>query len=391
MPHHSSVRASARVAVAALAVATASLLLLAGAGPAEAHARLVRAVPGNGSTLETAPSRVTLVFDEEMRPPSAIVVTGPTGVEVQHGTVAVADNTATVAVQVTAPGTYRVAFRVVSADGHPVTGETTFGFRYGARVRGEGRDSRGGRRAAPRRGRGPRVLQRPGRRHRRGGRPARRAGTADGAPPPGRPREPAAQGQPVTGTGTQTGATARTQTWAVRRWAAGAALVTLSVLVVVLLAGGGAPQPVPAGLPDPGAVTGWGLPVARLRPTWPGGDRGPAPGGRAAAALARGRLADVPARAVALGAGRAGPRGSWPSWPRWCSPSPTSSGCRSRRRLDPTLLRSFLGQTSQGRALLMQVALLVVVVAGLARSIANDPRGAWARWWSPWRRWRRRH
>jgi len=128
VPHHSSVRASARVAVAALAVATASLLLLAGAGPAEAHARLVRAVPGNGSTLETAPSRVTLVFDEEMRPPSAIVVTGPTGVEVQHGTVAVADNTATVAVQVTAPGTYRVAFRVVSADGHPVTGETTFGF-----------------------------------------------------------------------------------------------------------------------------------------------------------------------------------------------------------------------------------------------------------------------
>ena len=40
---------------------------------------------------------------------------------------------------------------------------------------------------------------------------------------------------------------------------------------------------------------------------------------------------------------------------------------------DPTMLRSFLGQTSQGRALLVQVALLVVV-AGLARSAATDPR-----------------
>lgn len=129
MPHHTGGRATARVAVVALLVATASLLLLAGAGPAAAHARLVRMVPGDGSTLETAPSRVSLVFDEEMRPPSTIVVSGPSGVEVQRGTVAVADNTATVAVRVTAAGTYRVAFRVVSADGHPVTGETSFGFR----------------------------------------------------------------------------------------------------------------------------------------------------------------------------------------------------------------------------------------------------------------------
>ena len=48
------------------------------------------------------------------------------------------------------------------------------------------------------------------------------------------------------------------------RWVAGVALVTVSVLVVVLLAGGGAPQPVPAGLPDSGPVTGWGLPSVRL-------------------------------------------------------------------------------------------------------------------------------
>ena len=38
----------------------------------------------------------------------------------------------------TAGGTYRVAFRVVSADGHPVTGETTFGFRTAPASAGTG-------------------------------------------------------------------------------------------------------------------------------------------------------------------------------------------------------------------------------------------------------------
>jgi putative copper export protein len=47
-------------------------------------------------------------------------------------------------------------------------------------------------------------------------------------------------------------------------WLAGSALVSVVVLVVVLDAGGGAPQPSPAGLPDAGPVTGWGLPVVRL-------------------------------------------------------------------------------------------------------------------------------
>ncbi|MGZ4429750.1 MAG: hypothetical protein ACXVEV_15615, partial [Nocardioidaceae bacterium] len=48
------------------------------------------------------------------------------------------------------------------------------------------------------------------------------------------------------------------------RWGAGTLLVAGAVLVVVLLAGGGAPQPVPAGLPDAGPLTGWALPAARL-------------------------------------------------------------------------------------------------------------------------------
>jgi hypothetical protein len=55
-----------------------------------------------------------------------VVVTGPDGTPVQHGPVEVAGDKVTVAIRATASGTYHVAYRVVSDDGHPVTGETTF-------------------------------------------------------------------------------------------------------------------------------------------------------------------------------------------------------------------------------------------------------------------------
>jgi cytochrome c oxidase assembly factor CtaG/putative copper export protein len=43
-----------------------------------------------------------------------------------------------------------------------------------------------------------------------------------------------------------------------------AGLLALAALIVALDAGGGAPQQAPAGIPDPGALTGWGLPVMKL-------------------------------------------------------------------------------------------------------------------------------
>jgi hypothetical protein len=100
-------------------------LLLAPA-PASAHAGLVRATPADGSVVRTAPSKVVLVFDENVRSPATVVVSGPGGEHVQLGTPQVLDNTVTAPVQATGQGVYHVAFRVVSADGHPVAGETTF-------------------------------------------------------------------------------------------------------------------------------------------------------------------------------------------------------------------------------------------------------------------------
>lgn len=42
------------------------------------------------------------------------------------------------------------------------------------------------------------------------------------------------------------------------------ALLALAALLLAVALGGAAPQPVPAGLPDPGRLPGWGLPVLRL-------------------------------------------------------------------------------------------------------------------------------
>jgi cytochrome c oxidase assembly factor CtaG/putative copper export protein len=49
-----------------------------------------------------------------------------------------------------------------------------------------------------------------------------------------------------------------------RSWLLLAPVAALAAMVLTLMAGGGAPEPPAAGLPDPGLVTGWGVPVSRL-------------------------------------------------------------------------------------------------------------------------------
>ncbi|MGH3425124.1 MAG: cytochrome c oxidase assembly protein, partial [Nocardioidaceae bacterium] len=48
------------------------------------------------------------------------------------------------------------------------------------------------------------------------------------------------------------------------RWSVGTFLASAVVLVVALEYGHGAPAPVPVGIPDPGALTGWGLPATKV-------------------------------------------------------------------------------------------------------------------------------
>ncbi|HEX8973614.1 copper resistance CopC family protein [Oryzihumus sp.] len=124
-----SLRSSARRTLGLLA-ATAALAggTLALAPSASAHATLLTVSPADGATLTSAPRQVDLTFDEPVSARFAtIVITGPSGEDATAGPATVNGT------HVTAPlgsglssGEYRVAFRVVSDDGHPVDGQSRF-------------------------------------------------------------------------------------------------------------------------------------------------------------------------------------------------------------------------------------------------------------------------
>ncbi|MGW1953435.1 copper resistance CopC/CopD family protein [Streptomyces sp. NPDC001920] len=107
------------------------LFLLGGTGPASAHAALRGTDPGDGSVLKSAPRHLTLTFTESvglledsfrvLDPDGRRLRTG----EPQHGPGG--GDTARVSLPAKLDrGTYTVAWRVVSADSHPVSGAFTF-------------------------------------------------------------------------------------------------------------------------------------------------------------------------------------------------------------------------------------------------------------------------
>lgn len=117
--------------VLAVSVLVAAVLCV-GVAPASAHASLVSATPAGGAVVTSAPAQVELEFSENIRTPSTIVVIGPSG-RVSHGTVRVVDNTVSIDVALQAKpafvGHYDFAYRVISADGHPVADQLGFDYR----------------------------------------------------------------------------------------------------------------------------------------------------------------------------------------------------------------------------------------------------------------------
>ncbi|MCZ7437014.1 copper resistance protein CopC [Micromonospora sp. WMMC241] len=114
-------------AVAALAAALTALLL-APATPAAAHNALQSATPAPDARLTAAPTTVTLRFLQRLNPEfTTIVLSDADRRKVPTGTPAVDGTAGTVSVdQPLADGAYTVAYRVVSADGHPVQGSYRF-------------------------------------------------------------------------------------------------------------------------------------------------------------------------------------------------------------------------------------------------------------------------
>ncbi|GIE28691.1 hypothetical protein Ait01nite_017360 [Actinoplanes italicus] len=110
------------------AVIAAVLAVTAPGTPAWAHAQLMFADPAKDLTLTVAPAAVTLGFNERLRPDfTTIVVSDPARQRVAASPAVVDDKRVTLTLTGTwSNGTYTVAYRVVSVDGHTVQGSYPF-------------------------------------------------------------------------------------------------------------------------------------------------------------------------------------------------------------------------------------------------------------------------
>ncbi|RIJ54697.1 copper resistance protein CopC, partial [Clavibacter lycopersici] len=154
-PSSSRRRLGAALAGAALATGALALAGLAqGSGPdgalsASAHDYLVSSSPAAGSTIDAPPSEVTLTFNDVILDlgtaggaggdaasgsgsaaggSSIVQVTGPDaqGTHFETGCATNAGRTVSVPVALGGSGQYTVTWRVVSADGHPVSDSIAF-------------------------------------------------------------------------------------------------------------------------------------------------------------------------------------------------------------------------------------------------------------------------
>jgi copper transport protein len=94
------------------------------------HATLLSSEPAKGSTVASSPPRIYLVFSEEVEPSlGRIRLVGPGGRVVALEVAGDPRNVSALVALVTTPlgaGTWRVEWRIVSEDGHPIDGSFTF-------------------------------------------------------------------------------------------------------------------------------------------------------------------------------------------------------------------------------------------------------------------------
>jgi len=117
---------AAAVGLVSSAVLIASIAV--GPAPAFAHDELIGSNPKDGSSIPVAPKRITLYFEEPPAAgPTALTVAGPAGDGLVAGPPVISGSTVYAPLDaVTNPGRYTITFRIMSDDGHPVSG--TLGF-----------------------------------------------------------------------------------------------------------------------------------------------------------------------------------------------------------------------------------------------------------------------
>lgn len=118
----------ARVAMLAGAGLAVLLAGLPGAAPAWAHSRLLGTDPADGATVTAPMPAVTLTFNEVVRADLSTVLVEGTADRTGYGDgpAQVVDHELSQPVRPLPSGDYRVAWRAISVDGHPVQGEFRF-------------------------------------------------------------------------------------------------------------------------------------------------------------------------------------------------------------------------------------------------------------------------
>jgi methionine-rich copper-binding protein CopC len=113
----------------AVAGAAVVLVLAFGSAPAYAHNSVIDEGPAAESTIAEPPGEVWIETNDvllDIEGATAMDVVGPDGRHYATACPTVDGAIASVAAELGPAGEYTVAYRVVSADGHPITGDHTF-------------------------------------------------------------------------------------------------------------------------------------------------------------------------------------------------------------------------------------------------------------------------
>lgn len=116
-----------RIVSLSLVLGISALLVGTGTLTANAHDQLVSTDPKAGSTQTTAPHKLKLEFNEAVLKIGAKVRVTSGGKHFETGSPKISDGTVTQKLKALPNGKYKVSWRVVSSDGHPVG--NTFSFR----------------------------------------------------------------------------------------------------------------------------------------------------------------------------------------------------------------------------------------------------------------------
>ena len=112
-----------------LPIVLTGLAVFGFATPALAHNVLVGSNPAAGSSVQSGPSTVSLTFNAPVQfGANYLTVIGPDGNhwEKNDNATVNGDSVAVSVAPLGPAGDYKIGYRIISADGHPVSGEVTF-------------------------------------------------------------------------------------------------------------------------------------------------------------------------------------------------------------------------------------------------------------------------